>query len=281
MLAGILNQRSPENLLLPNLTGISLRRINSSAQYAINLRKSTTGAIQAIGFDSNGDLDIAAINTFLGSATGFIKDWYVQPSTTNLFSQTTNTNQAQLSLNTYNNKPCAIFTGTQFYTSTLKTNGGDYSFNYVVRSDVGFNSIILSEMTFLGNTSPYFSGSGNLSVASNGTFKNQEFSQYTNSGNYQSVLQTGVSTYHFAGVRKNAQYLKLYSESSLKTQVSVTNFTGISTNPLKLGQGWGTSPFLNNLSGKIAEIIFDLDVAWTDSQAIAIQTNTDAYWGTT
>jgi len=59
--------------------GYSLRKINSTyTGSAIRVRRSVTNTEQDIGFDSNGDLDTAALTTFVGAQSGFVTIWYDQ-----------------------------------------------------------------------------------------------------------------------------------------------------------------------------------------------------------
>jgi hypothetical protein len=68
----------------------------------LRLRRSTDNVEQDFGFDSNGDLDVSSINTFLGGATGFVPVLYNQGtlgSASDLI-QATLINQPRLDLTT-------------------------------------------------------------------------------------------------------------------------------------------------------------------------------------
>lgn len=57
----------------------SLRKLSSSyTGSAVKVRKVPTLTEQDIGFDSNGNLDTAALTSFLGTEDGFISVWYDQ-----------------------------------------------------------------------------------------------------------------------------------------------------------------------------------------------------------
>ncbi|GAA4335394.1 glycine-rich protein [Flaviaesturariibacter amylovorans] len=61
------------------LPAFSLRRLSSSyAGAAIRVRRSTDNALQGIGFTAAGDLDTAALKTFVGAADGFVIAWVDQ-----------------------------------------------------------------------------------------------------------------------------------------------------------------------------------------------------------
>jgi hypothetical protein len=67
----------------------SLRRLRSSSQAAIRVRRSNDNAEQEIGFDINGNLDITALTTFVGANSGFVTTWYDQSSNAINATQTT------------------------------------------------------------------------------------------------------------------------------------------------------------------------------------------------
>jgi len=62
----------------PGKYGYSLRKLKTGATAAIRVNRSSDSTEQDIGFDSNGDFDIAAYNTFVGGGTGRIMKWYDQ-----------------------------------------------------------------------------------------------------------------------------------------------------------------------------------------------------------
>ncbi len=64
---------------VPAASAYSLRLLSSSyAGYAIQVRRSTSNTTQDIGFTANGDLDTAALKTFVGVNDGFVTVWYDQ-----------------------------------------------------------------------------------------------------------------------------------------------------------------------------------------------------------
>ncbi len=57
----------------------ALRRINSSyTGFAVRVRRSSDNTERDIGFTSNGDLDDAALTTFVGANNGFVTTWFDQ-----------------------------------------------------------------------------------------------------------------------------------------------------------------------------------------------------------
>lgn len=96
----------------------STRKLNSGySGYCVELRKSSGGSSQ-FGFTANGDLDTAAITSWAGADTLYVRTWYDQSGYGTDLAQTTNSLQPILSLSdsSMNNKPTVQFTGSQYYT---------------------------------------------------------------------------------------------------------------------------------------------------------------------
>jgi hypothetical protein len=113
--------------LLDTYTGAaaaySVRRLNSSYTGAcMRVRRDSDNTEQDIGFDANGDLDTAAIATFVGSGNnGYVRYWYDQSTaggtgSGNDAGQATAGNQPQIydgtSVITENGKPAVQYDGT-------------------------------------------------------------------------------------------------------------------------------------------------------------------------
>jgi hypothetical protein len=64
----------------PNaLRAYSVRKLrNAYTGFCLKVRRSSDNTTQDIGFDSNGDLDTAAITSFVGANDGFVDTWYDQ-----------------------------------------------------------------------------------------------------------------------------------------------------------------------------------------------------------
>jgi len=84
---------------------------------AIRVRRSNDNAEQDIGFTSDGDLDTAALLSFVGANNGFVTTWYNQSGSTIInLTQTTAANQPQIvssgNVILENGKPIILFNGT-------------------------------------------------------------------------------------------------------------------------------------------------------------------------
>ena len=96
----------------------SFRKLNPNyTGYCIKIRRSNDNALLDIGFDSNGDLDVFAIYSFVGSNLAYVHTEYDQSGNNYDRVQTTNANQPKIVdtggvLITINGKPAMFFDGT-------------------------------------------------------------------------------------------------------------------------------------------------------------------------
>ena len=121
------------NLLLddyPNAAAaFSIRKLDKNyTGYCMKVRRASDDAEADIGFDSNGDLDTAAIATHCGASNGFVSLWYDQANvggTANNATQSAAGAQPQIyngtSVITENGKPACFFSGDQLDISVSLT----------------------------------------------------------------------------------------------------------------------------------------------------------------
>jgi hypothetical protein len=75
----------------------SVRKLDKDyTGYCMKVREDSGDTEADIGFDSNGDLDTAAIATHCGSANGYVVTWYDQSGNSNNATQSTGTSQPQI-----------------------------------------------------------------------------------------------------------------------------------------------------------------------------------------
>jgi len=126
----------------------SLRRLSTVYQgSAIRVRRSSDNTEQDIGFDSNGNLNIAGLLAFCGAENGFVTKWYDQSGSGNDATQTTAANQPQIvssgSVILDNGEPSFQFDGVD---DNLQLNS--YS-----SFDIGnLSSFVVGRYDTLGNT---------------------------------------------------------------------------------------------------------------------------------
>ena len=122
----------------------SLRKLKSSyTGSAIRVRRSSDNTELNIGFDSDGNLDTYALSAFVGSVNGFVTTWYDQSGNGRDATQTTAGNQPQIVLNgvvnTFNNKPCVKFDGSNDYIESPYWIGTSNEMYFVTQTtDTGF-----------------------------------------------------------------------------------------------------------------------------------------------
>lgn len=109
---------------------ISVRKLVSTATYAMKVRRSNDDALLDIGFDSNGNLDTGALMSFVGANTGTVAVWYDQSGKGNdVISGTTTLSQEPIivsggTLLTNNGRPYVYFNGSQVrQTNVISTIG--------------------------------------------------------------------------------------------------------------------------------------------------------------
>ena len=116
-------QAGPVNLLLDDYPGAaaaySLRKLDKDyIGSAIEIQRVFPAGITNIGFDSNGDLDVAAINTYCSGTTCTVLTWYDQSGNGNDLT-TSGSNQPTIyaagSIQTSSGKPALNFDGSNDY----------------------------------------------------------------------------------------------------------------------------------------------------------------------
>lgn len=97
----------------------SVRQLSNLATLALQVRRTSDNATQDIGFDSNGDLDTAAIAAFCGASPGTVSVWYDQSGRSNDAVQTTPASQPTIydgaAVITENGVPSLDFDGSDDY----------------------------------------------------------------------------------------------------------------------------------------------------------------------
>jgi hypothetical protein len=118
----------------------SVRKLdNDYTGSALRVREDSGNTETDIGFDSNGDLDTAAIASHCGSANGYVVTWYDQSGSGNDVTQATTTRQPQIyngsAVITRNGKPAVHF----FESASTPTGLGGVTLNVSNRSRTIFS----------------------------------------------------------------------------------------------------------------------------------------------
>jgi hypothetical protein len=104
----------------------------------MRIRESNFNTETDIGFDSNGDLDTAAIATHCGGGNGYVVTWYDQSGNGNDATQSTTANQPLIyngtATLTENGKPAIEFDGSNDTLKSTYTDAVDYHGIFIVVS---------------------------------------------------------------------------------------------------------------------------------------------------
>lgn len=129
----------------------SLRNLGCGyAGYAIRVRRSSDNTTQDIGFTSTGDLDTAALKTFVGSGSGFVTVWYDQSGNSRDAAQATAGNQPRIVnagvVERQNGQPALRYLGINYGLATASFTAFSTAacFNGVakVNTDLTYNAIV-------------------------------------------------------------------------------------------------------------------------------------------
>jgi hypothetical protein len=154
------------DLLLDSYTGAaaaySVRKLDKDyTGYCMKVRRASDDAEADIGFDSNGDLDTAAIASHCGASAGYCSVWYDMSGNGNNATQSTLGNQPQIyngtAVITENGKPAIDFDGT----------------NDVLTASIGtmthpFTVFTAAQVTYNAASFPYMYGSANTPLTGHG-----------------------------------------------------------------------------------------------------------------
>ena len=220
--------------------GYSVRRIASSATNLMRIREDSGDTETDIGYDSNGDLDTAAIATHCGTANGFLVSWVDQSGNGNDADQATTTAQPKIydgttqAVHTVNGKP-AFDTVTGGYMQTASfTMSGTNAVAIVTSLDA--NTFVIN-----GNAAAY-----EMLIAQSG------------STNTQVDQDVGTPTYYVDGSTKTwTDRADVYTTLSSQRLVfaddaDLSNWPGI-------GMGYNISPSSFPMSMMQEVVIWDTD----------------------
>lgn len=166
-------QAAPVNLLLDDYPGAaaaySLRKLDKDYTGSAIRIRTAGGSETDIGFDSNGDLNTAAITTFCAGTTCTVRTWYDQSGNGNNATQATAANQpviyASGSVITENLKPAMRFDGL----TQILTTDNNYAYGSVISmfavakfiTNKQYSRIISASndvFAFLGTAAPSLTG---------------------------------------------------------------------------------------------------------------------------
>ena len=220
---------------------------------ALRVREDGTDTETDIGFDSNGDLDTAAIATHCGSANGYVSKWYDQSQSGGTGSgtdavQATEVDQPQIyngtSVITENAKPTLDFAGTGFFTATLAAElSQPNTYSSVAKTESGQIRSTLSDGYSNRNLINYANASGVLQMFAGSAVNGSD--------------QRGSQNHLFALFSGSSSYCYVNGTQDVSGNVGAD---GLGTQ-LDIGAGGGTGSPFNELHGNIQEWI-----VWNSNQ---------------
>jgi len=263
------------NLLLDNypnaVIAYSLRKLDKDyTGSAIRVRKDTTGQPeQDIGFTANGDLDTAALKTFLNARSGFVTTWYNQADSAGIFgvknaTQTTALNQARIALlgviDRQGTRPCVLFDGAN----------DKYLFNEFA-ADTIYNIFYAVKRNSTTTRAPYFTTRLAGSLFSHWS-DNNLYIQYKSVATwyFKAVNSTSTAFNLYEGFTGGGQNQKVYLNNSELTLGARSTFTSNNAN-------WGAIGFYNSSNvpaGTASEMILYQSDQQTNRSGITSNINT-------
>lgn len=251
----------------------SLRKINSSyTGNAIKVRNNS-GTTLDIGFDSNGDLDTAAITTHIGTGNGTVETWYDQSGNGRNATQSTVSLQPFIAtsgtIHEVNSKPALKFAGDYLDTAAFAPNPNDaVNQLYVCQFDnVNTRHCVASQWSTSSSTQNYVFQMSETVVGL------RSFWRYDN-GNSVAVDDTGngLANYQYlASIEASPSYCRAYYNGSLVNQTSGNIGGGTPNNAsraLRIGALSTTGTQL--LRGYLQEFVM-----WSNTSALDIQNISD------
>jgi hypothetical protein len=238
--------------LLDTYTGsafaVSVRLLDKDyTGYCMKVRRASDDAEANIGFDSNGDLDTAAIATHCGSSAGYVSVWYDMSGNSNNATQSTTSLQPQIyngtAVITDNGKPAVSYAGSNRLDAifTAKTISAQSSFAVTSISSSGGFDRILTQANGSVSDVPFF-----IAILRDGTS--------TTVASYLS----GYGSTHTFSYDTQFQFSSIHNGTTLINYFNGTSGTSYSQTLSKTIDRYcmGARPDgPNGLTGKIQEII--------------------------
>lgn len=254
----------------------SLRKLDKDyAGSAIRIRKDTTGQPeQDIGFTASGDLDTAAIKTFLNARNGFLVRWYDQSGNGRDAVQSTQSNQpriANLGVIERRSGDVALFFNGSTYrllTTAFSYNDGNYAaFACANQVDTTLRVMLSQDSNTTGRRAPIyirFNGPSQTIANTSGTT-----TFIIDNGNSINVNQT----YIFSALKRSnntEMYVNGATNGATTLSANSVNFS----QSLKIGSQFFNGT--NHYNGYIHEIILYGSDKSTDRAGI--ETNINTYY---
>lgn len=277
------------NLLLddyPNAAAAySLRKLDKDyTGAAIRVRKDTTGQPeQDIGFTASGDLDTAALKSFLNARSGFVTKWYDQSGNSRNASQATQANQPRIALSGVIDRRSGdlaiVYDGSNDYLENTSNGFSVNNISHYAVSSRGSTTDILRTVYSTGILAlttgfGFFYGSSSFGGLNELTQQIRVGGTQTAIGNYTNTINTNNLIFGYSTSTNDSTY---YNSGNLKTS-SHTRTNSTSNSNIAIGcrmNEIGAYDFF--LNGTTTEIVF-----WQSNQSsnrTGIESNINTYYG--
>jgi hypothetical protein len=201
------------DLLLDTYTGAaaaySVRKLDKDyTGYAMKVRRASDDAEADIGFDSNGDLDTAAIATHCGASAGYVSVWYDQANiggTPNNATQSTTSKQPQI----YNGTAVLTEDGKPIITPTAAVQELEFSVSSSASGVTGF--MVIKESGVVATPNSALVGDVVNSIYSNYILSSQQNSTSTIVDNNLGNISYRLDGASFSPANRGAVYTAIAS----------------------------------------------------------------------
>jgi hypothetical protein len=257
---------------LPAAAAFSLRKLSRAyAGAAVNIRRSSDNAQQDIGFDGQGNFNVAAFSAFIGAGSGFVTKWYDQSGNGNNASQSTAANQPQLVLNQQNGKPGVKFNGSA---QALVTSAGGATGSFDHTLNIIQWTVSGSDWAYGLALSPISTTNANSGVGTSVTTYFANFAGFGfNAGN--STDESGAAHVFTKVYQAGSHTINGWVDGSSQANSSANTYNltsvAIALNETGAGANYGTQFTF--------EAIVYLSALSSSSRQL-LETNQKAYWGT-
>jgi hypothetical protein len=255
----------------------SLRKaVPSYSGAAIRVRRSSDSTEQDIGFIGN-DLDTAALATFVGAGTGYIRTFYNQTGGTNLVQTNTALQpiiRAGGTTYTQNGKPAIYFDTTSKYL----TYGGTINLTskYTISAVMNLPSG-LRQFGYGGSNSYLFYNNTSGSNVAHNNGATPPFTTFTSGFFFSNSAQKLVEVYrnrNTSWVYENAVKYEMPGNNNYPTISNTRSIFDTNQTLIQIGGELGGQSF----AGYLQELNIKIGVVEPDSNT-AIQADINGYWG--
>jgi len=261
----------------------SLRRLLSLyTGPLIRVRRSTDDTTLDIGFDTDGDLDTAAMLTFTGAGNGFVTRWYDQSGSGANLEQGTTTAQPSIVtagvVNTLDAMPAVTFDGTNDYLTVSSVGlyaAGAATMAVVFSGASSANAVVVGESNNAGGGALY-----RLMRSSTAAWNVQATN---NTGALWANSASGDTTFdaaqHQAFFADSGSQINTWRDGTPKHVALAATRSGVMTlSNLSMGAHLNGGTPANFLNGKVQELVL-----WTSNQSVdrtGITAAQKDHWGT-